>query len=192
LKLDFEWKLYTHDQPADLGKRLLAHGFKGDELEALMVADIKDLSAETWTKDISAVTPVTTAKGVDTIMEMENEIWEKDVSGIGKGMKYDLKHHRDHLSIFAVWQNGRVVSADWTHYLLPTSFASLWGGSTLRDYRHRGYYSVLLTVRAREARDRGFRFLQVDASPESQPILAKHGFRCLSYSVPYEYPKPVN
>jgi hypothetical protein len=35
----------------------------------------------------------------------------------------------------------------------------------------------LLAVRAREARQRGFRFLHVDASLESQPILAKHGFR---------------
>jgi GNAT superfamily N-acetyltransferase len=74
--------------------------------------------------------------------------------------------------------------------LLSTSFATLWGGSTLRQYRGRGFYTALLAVRAREARRRGFRFLQVDASPDSQPILARYGFRCLAYSTPYEW-KPA-
>lgn len=45
-----------------------------------------------------------------------------------------------------------MVSAAWTHYLPGTSFATLWGGSTLKQYRQRGYYSALLAVRAREAR----------------------------------------
>jgi GNAT superfamily N-acetyltransferase len=102
-------------------------------------------------------------------------------------MKYDLAHYTENLSVFAVWQDGQVVSTTWTHYMLSTSFATLWGGSTLKQYRKRGYYTALLAVRAREARERGIRFLQVDASSEIQPILTKHGFRCLAYSTPYEW-----
>jgi hypothetical protein len=80
-----------------------------------------------------------------------------------------------------------VVSAAWTHFLPATSFATLSGGSTLNVYRHHGFYTALLAVRAREARQRGFRFLQVNASPESQPILTKHGFQCLAYSTAYQW-----
>lgn len=187
LNTDFEWKLYTYDPPADLPQRLLAHGFTAGEPEALMVADIHDLPEAYWTMDVSAVQRVTTPAGVDEIVRMEREIWISEVTGFASGMKYDLEHNPDHLSVFAVWQDGRVVSAAWTDYLLSTSFATLWGGSTLKPYRSRGFYTALLAVRAREARQRGFRFLQVDASPDSQPILAKHGFRCLAYSTPYEW-----
>jgi GNAT superfamily N-acetyltransferase len=137
--------------------------------------------------DVSAVQPITTPTKVDEIVRMESEVWNDDISGFAKGMKYDLEHKPDHISVFAVWKNGRVVSAAWTHYLLSTSFATLWGGSTLQQYRKHGFYTALLAVRAREARQRGFRFLQVDASPNSQPILAKYGFRCLGYATPYEW-----
>ena len=191
LKVDFEWKLYDYDQPADLGERLIRNGFKPDEPEALMVADMDDLPKEYWTMDVSMVKRVTTAEEVDEIVRMESEVWDHDVTGFAKGMKHDLVHYPDHLSVFAVWMDGRIVSAAWTHYLIPTSFASLWGGSTLKEYRKRGYYTSLLAVRAREARQRGYRFLQVDASPDSQPILAKHGFHCLGYSTAYEW-EPTN
>lgn len=190
LKLELEWKVYSQDQPANLDDRLLAYGFIADEPEALMVASMNDLPADYWTMDVSSVSRVITPEGVDEIVRMESEVWTENVSGFARGMKYDLEHHRDHLSVFAVWQDGRIVSAAWTHYLLSTSFATLWGGSTLKEYRKRGYYTDLLAVRAREARERGFRFLQVDASPESQPILAKHGFRCLGYSRAFTFKEP--
>src|SRR5215469_16028624 len=40
----FEWKLYSYDQPADLGQRLHAAGFvRGDE-ESLMIAEVAELA----------------------------------------------------------------------------------------------------------------------------------------------------
>jgi len=78
--------------------------------------------------------------------------------------------------------DGQIVSAGWTYYYPPTQFARLLGGSTLPDYRKRGYYTALLVTRVREARQRGCRFLTLDASPMSRPILEKHGFQCLEFS----------
>lgn len=192
LNVDFEWKYYSHDQPADLPQRLLAHGFKADEPEALMVADLNDLPEDFWTMDVSFVSRVTTPHEVDEIVRMESEVWGQDISGFAAGMKYDLEHFPDHISVFAIWKDGRIVSAAWTHYLVSTSFATLWGGSTLENFRRKGYYTALLATRAREARERGYRFLQVDASPNSQPILAKHGFRFLGYSTPFEWKPEKN
>ena len=187
LKIDFEWKYYSYDKPEDLPDRLIAHGFKPEEPEALMIADINDLPAEFWTMDVSYIDRITAPESVDEIVVMESEVWGKETSGFASGMKFDLENHPDNISVFAIRQNGKIVSAAWTHYLPGTSFATLWGGSTLKEYRKRGYYSALLALRAREARQRGYRFLQVDASPDSQPILAKNGFRCLAYSTPYEW-----
>ena len=188
LNSEFEWKYYAHDKPADLAQRLLAHGFTTEgELEAIMVAEMAALPESYWTMDVSAVSRITTPEGVDAIVRMESEVWHEEVSGFSKGMKYDLGHHPDRLSVFAVWDGDRVVSAAWTHYLVPTSFATFWGGSTISEYRKHGFYTALLAVRAREARERGYQFLQVDASPESRPILEKHGFRCVTMSTPYEW-----
>ncbi len=190
LGAEFEWKLYSYDTPVDLSTHLKAHNFVPGQPEALMVADISDLALEFWSVDTRMVRRVQNPAEVDAIIEMENEVWGEDLSRTGEGLKHDLLHYPDQLSIYTVWDGGRVVSAAWTWFLRPTSFASLWGGSTLKEYRKRGYYRALLAARAREARSRGVQFLQVDASPDSQPILANNGFMCLCYSTPYEW-KPV-
>ncbi len=41
---DFEWKLYDHDSPADLGERLRAAGFVAEEPETLLVAHAEPLA----------------------------------------------------------------------------------------------------------------------------------------------------
>lgn len=187
LNTDFEWIYYSYDLPTDLPKRLLAYGFTAKGPLALMVANIDDLPEDYWRRDVSIVQRITTSEGVDEIMRMQGEVWDGDLSGFARGLKMDLEHHPANLSVIAVWQDGRVVSAAWTHFLSSASFATLSGGSTLMAYRHRGFYTALLAVRAREARQRGFRFLQVNASPDSQPILTKHGFRCLAYSTAYKW-----
>jgi predicted acetyltransferase len=70
----------------------------------------------------------------------------------------------------------------WIRFHPPTQFASLWGGSTLPAYRKHGLYTAVLAVRAQEARRRGYRFLTIDASPMSRPIVEKHGFQFLTYA----------
>lgn len=64
-------------------------------------------------------------------------------------------------------------------------FASLWGGGTIPAWRQRGVFRSLVAYRAEIARDRGFRYLQVDASPASRPILQRLGFVELAKTTPY-------
>jgi GNAT superfamily N-acetyltransferase len=68
-----------------------------------------------------------------------------------------------------------------------TEFASLWGGGTVPEWRGRGIYRATVAYRARIAARRGYRFLQVDASDDSRPILARLGFSGLSSTTPYNY-----
>jgi hypothetical protein len=46
-------------------------------------------------------------------------------------------------------------------------------------------YRALVAHRARLAAERGFRYLQVDATPYSRPILARLGFAQLTTTTPY-------
>ena len=190
-EIPFEWKVYDHDKPEDLRQRLQARGFVMEDPEALVVLDLQEAPDVYWTSDISCVERVTDLEGVRGVRQLEEDVWGDDHAWIEKRLAHDLQTMPDLLSVFAVRADGRIVSAAWMYYHPPSRFASLWGGSTLPDYRKRGYYTALLAARAREARDRGFRFLTVDASPMSRPILEKLGFQFLGFSTPCVW-KPEN
>jgi predicted acetyltransferase len=76
------------------------------------------------------------------------------------------------------------------YYHPHSQFADLWGGSTLPNCRGRGLYTAVLAARVQEAVQRGYRFLTIDASPMSRPIVARHGFRLLTYAHACEWKRP--
>jgi GNAT superfamily N-acetyltransferase len=69
-----------------------------------------------------------------------------------------------------------------------TDFASLWGGGTFPAWRGRGVFRSLVAYRAALASARGFRYLQVDATPDSRPILQRLGFVELATTTPFTHP----
>ena len=191
LGVPFEWKVYDHDRPADLRQRLAARGFVIEDPEALLVLDMEEAPDFYESMVVpDAVVRVTAPAGVEEIRRMEEEVWQTPHDWLRERLVRDLEATPDLISIFAVPSEGRTVSAAWIYYHPPSQFASLWGGSTLPAYRGRGYYTALLVARAREARRRGYRFLTVDASPMSRPILEKRGFQFLGYSTPCQWSPP--
>ena len=184
LNMRFEWKVYDHDRPADLRERLRQRGFSVDDPEALMILDLEHAPEFYWTMKLPHIDHITEPEGLEGIICMEDEVWGTDHAWMRDLQGKDLVEHPHLLSVYAVPADGRVVSAAWMYYHPPSQFASLWGGSTLPAYRKRGFYTALLAVRAREARRRGIRYLTIDASPMSRPILEKHGFQFLEFSTP--------
>ena len=87
------------------------------------------------------------------------------------------------------------IAAGRVEFHLGTEFASLWGGGTLPAWRRRGVFRALVAHRATLASARGFRYLQVDASPDSRPILERLGFVELATTTPFMHawdPMPVD
>ena len=76
----------------------------------------------------------------------------------------------------------RPPAAAWIRYYPDSRFAELYGGATLPAHRGKGLYKALVQARAKEARERGIRFLVVDTSPMSGPILQRHGFVFLTHA----------
>jgi GNAT superfamily N-acetyltransferase len=66
-----------------------------------------------------------------------------------------------------------------------TEFATLWGGGTLEPWRGRGIYRAVVAYRANLASARGCRYLQVDASDDSRPILERLGFVAVTTTTPF-------
>jgi hypothetical protein len=183
LGLPVMWKVFNHDRPSDLPQRLAAHGFKIDKPESLMILDIQDAPDFYWSMVLSEpIKRITDAAGIEGIVRMEEEVWQCPEDTLRQRLLHIQETDPERMSLFAVPLDGRTVSAAWVYYYPSTQFASLLGGSTLPEFRKRGYYTSLLVTRVREARQKSYRFLTVDASQMSAPVLAKHGFQCLGFS----------
>jgi GNAT superfamily N-acetyltransferase len=79
------------------------------------------------------------------------------------------------------------VSSARIEYLPGMDFAGLWGGTTLPQWRRRGYYRALIGYHAQLAADRGYRYLTVDALPTSRPILERVRFSWAATTTPYTW-----
>ncbi len=87
--------------------------------------------------------------------------------------------------MLAAEAGGRVVSAAWLVLKPGTEFGGLWGGSTPSQWRGRGLYRALVARRAALAAELGVRYLQVDASADSRPILERLGLLPVTTTTPY-------
>jgi len=76
-------------------------------------------------------------------------------------------------------------------FVRGTEFATLWGGATLPAWRGRGIYRATVAYRASLAARRGFRYVQVDASDASRPILERLGFVAVTTTTPFVWSSPA-
>ncbi len=180
-----EWKLYGHDQPPDLGKRLLAHGFEQDEQEGLLIMDLENLPTVYQQPIAGNVRRLTTPAEIHHVVQVNVQVYDEDFSWLQTQLEENLVAQPSYWAIYAAYVDGEPASAAWISFPEGSSFAGLWGGATIAKYRQRGLYTQLVAIRAQEAIQRGYRFLTVDASDMSRPILLKRGFELLTYTTPY-------
>lgn len=181
---DFEWKIYDYDQPMDLKERLAAHGFTVEEAEAIMVLDLEAAPAFLWQSVQHDVQPIRSAKKISDVLVIEEQVWNEDFSWLANYLSETLSRYPEQMSVYVAYVEEQPASAAWIYYPKQSQFASLWGGSTLSQFRKQGLFTALLATRAQEAKSRQVRYLTVDASPMSRPILERFGFGVIAYSYP--------
>ena len=184
---NFEWKLYDYDQPSDLKERLAASGLLVEEAEAIMVQDLEDAPPLFWQPVHHQVQRITDPGQIVDVLSVEQQVWEEDFSWLGKYLGETLRRYPEQMSVYVAYVDGQPASAAWTYFPKHSQFASLWGGSTVSSLRGKGLYTALLAVRAQEAKERQVRYLTVDASPMSRPILEKFRFEKIAYSYPCKW-----
>ncbi|MBI3941570.1 MAG: N-acetyltransferase [Chloroflexi bacterium] len=184
---NFEWKVYDRDTPEDLKERLKTYGFEPEGPEALMVLDMTEMPQMLQQPITHDIRRITDPARIGDVVTVEKQVWQKDEDRLGRRLQAELQQHPESLSVYVAYVDGKPASAAWINFHEQSQFASLWGGSTIAAYRKRGLYTALLAVRAKEALSRGARFLTVDASPMSRPILEKHGFKLLTFTHPYNW-----
>jgi len=182
----FSWKVYDHDKPHDLGKRLIKQGFVSHEREAIMVLDLKNVQPNLLVPVDTDIRKIVRREQLQDVIRVEEQVWGRDFAWITERMG-DYLELPGYLSVYVAYVDNEPVCTGWTYFYQDGLFAGLWGGSTITAYRGQGLYSAILAVRVQEAVRRGYRFLTIDASPMSQPILSRRGFTLLTYARDYDW-----
>jgi GNAT superfamily N-acetyltransferase len=182
-----EWKLYSHDRPADLPERLKAAGLHPEPAETLLVAEIADLDLPVAAPAGVRTVTVDDAAGVDTMLAVHNAVFGPGsvYPSVVEAVRTALELRPRPIEAVVAWAGDVAASAGRVEFHDGTDFASLWGGGTLPAWRGRGVFRALVGHRAMLARDRGFRYLHVDALPASRPILERMGFHPLAETTPW-------
>ncbi|MBW0135994.1 GNAT family N-acetyltransferase [Pseudonocardia abyssalis] len=180
LGVAWEWKHHSHDPVDDLPERLLAAGFTAGGPETLLVAEAAALPVDAPPPAGVELVPVVDAAGVDALVAVHDAVFGGDHSAVGR----TLLRSAGVEAVLAV-ADGGPVSAGRIEFVPGTEFAGLWGGGTLPGWRGRGVFRALVAFRAARAVARGYRYVQVDATADSRPILLGLGFSELATTTPY-------
>jgi hypothetical protein len=182
----FEWNVYAHDRPSNLPARLVANGFEPDDPGAVMVLDLQAAPPALLQPVTADVRRVIHRDQLADVVKVEEPVWGGNFDWIRQRLADHLAIP-GYLSVYVAYVEGQPACTGWIYFHPHSHFATLWGGSTVPEYRQRGLYTAVLATRVQEAIQRGYRFLSIDASPMSRPIVAKHGFRLLTYAYSYEW-----
>ena len=186
----FAWRVYDADQPEDLGARLECAGLHLSYTSELMIAQVADVprgvDLPTGTSLVSANDPT----GIERLIEVHERVFELDHSQLRRSLLAQLANAPEKRELFVVMAGDVPVASARVDFLPDREFASLWGGSTLREWRGRGLFRALVAHRADAAASRGYRYLYVTASSQSRPVLERLGFASFGSVVTFMWEPP--
>lgn len=184
-KRNFEWKTYSTDSPSDIGMRLIEHGFVPAEAETFMALDL--LLVPSVPPQSITVTDVTEEGGICDAITVQEQVWGQNFDGQFAYLLNMKRLSPEMISIYVVYVEGTPVASAWIIFTPNSPFGGIWGGSTLEAFRGQGYYTAMLNARIAEAKARGKRYLIIDASDMSRPIVTKYGFQVIAQTIGYHY-----
>jgi GNAT superfamily N-acetyltransferase len=186
----FEWKSHGHDRPSDLPDRLRAAGLLSDPEETVLVAPVVAIARAPALPPSVALREATADDDLVRVAAMEERIWHEETPWLAPMLAAWRALDPVAFRIVMAESGDRVISAAWMHVARGTPFARLHGAATLPEWRGRGVYRALVDQRARFAAQQGCRYLQVDASDASRPILERLGFTALATTTPFRWSPP--
>jgi GNAT superfamily N-acetyltransferase len=173
-RAELQWKVFGHDHPSDIGRRLASAGFELDPPETFMVLALANYAISHTMPGGVEIRRVSDTAGLRDFVAVgenafgRNESWRFDA--------YGPRLADPTLGIFVAYAEGRPVCAGRLELPKARIFCGIWGGGTVPAFRSRGIYTGLVHARAKEAARLGYRYLTVDARDTSRLILERLGF----------------
>jgi len=176
----FRWKVYSHDQPADLAGQLKARGFKPwEEVAAFMILDLSEfeLRYPSGFVYLRLKDPAQLQKELRPIMD---QVWTEGSDDLVRALADELRSCGDHVSIYVAKQAGETVASGVLRFGERFTMGGLFGGATIPPVRGQGLYRGIVSSRVEAARELGADYLYTEAGSMSRPILERLGFKDLS------------
>jgi GNAT superfamily N-acetyltransferase len=181
----FEWQLLGYDQPADLGQRLVRAGFVPDEEEVLLFAESAGVPQDVPPPDGIRLIEVRDAAGVEAATATQEDL----VPGSPRRARHVSRMLAgladDRVGLVLALAGDEPVCSAVVAFGPGPDFAGLYTAATRTDWRGRGIYRAIVAYRVRLAAARGFRYLRVDTTTMSRPILRGLGFEPVSATTTY-------
>ncbi|GAA5532085.1 hypothetical protein Dalu01_00463 [Deinococcus aluminii] len=183
----FEWKTCGHDAPADLPRRLTAHGLQAEDPETVMVGDTWRLAQAVRLPDRVVLRRIDNQPNPypDVVRAARaQELAFGHPFGAQDFMRR-IEKSGGRVELWVAETPEEVVCVGRLEVVPNTEFAGLWGGGTLPQWRGQGLYRALTAARARSALERGVRYLHSDCTEYSRPILERSGLLPITTTTPY-------
>lgn len=195
------WKVYGHDEPAELGAALTAAGGESEDHATLYMAQVAQVCAQLAgdKADISLVAG-STRTDVMRAQAVWVDVWPESAAEQrvwGEVYAYALDQLADSTpdqqgAMFWAASNpstteAPAIGAGYMIHGPGTPVALLCGGAVREAYRGQGVYKALLKARAEWALSRGAKFIAIEASPLSAPIVEALGFEPITSLVFYKF-----
>jgi GNAT superfamily N-acetyltransferase len=166
------WRVYEHDQPAELSECLAEEGFEADQPGTLMIFDLANQIPAPVGPDIEI-------RRVTTIEDLHGFIAASEVA-FGHEMSWWLDAFSNclgdpDLALYNALVSGQPVASARLELGSP-NFGLLFGGGVSPAHRRQGLYRALVGARAQEAKRWGCSYLATEARETSRPILQNLGF----------------
>ncbi len=180
-----EWKTRGHDHAPGLHDALVANGFEPEEPESIMVGEARALAVDAALPDDVTLRRVHLEHDVRAMSTMQDRVFGDEVSEARVRELLNRLESGDGLQLWVAEANGEIISAGRLEPTFGTSFAGLWGGATVPEWRGKGIYRALTAARAMAALALGKTLLHSDSTEFSRPILERSGLVKVSTTTPY-------
>jgi len=192
---EVEWKSRGHDHLPGLHEQLEYRGFHAGETETVMAGPVEAaIRIGTDMPDSYRVERADTETAVREAETLAGRVFGTSPERSRRKAEELVARFRRSPASFETWvvrdPSGQVVCSGRADFIDATSFVTLWGGACDEEHRGRGLYRAITTARAQSAASRGKKYLQVDCTRYSRPILERAGLTALTTTTPYIWTRP--
>ena len=184
------WKPRAHDAAPGLYEALIAEGFEPEDTRAIMVGEAKSLVIDEGLPEGVRLRQITEDEDIQAFSVMVDKSY-----GLNRAEQYarrlsGLIAGDTGVEIWAAEADGKIIGGGRLDPVPGTDFAGLWSGGILPEWRGKGIYRALTSVRARSALAMGKNLIQCDCSVYSRPILERSGLVKVSETTPHLWQRP--
>ncbi len=180
-----EWKTRGHDRAPGLHDALVRNGFVAEEPESIMIGEAAVLAVDCPLPAGVSLRQVTSEADVRALGAMQEAVFGGEFADEMAEALLRRLDFGDGMELWVAEAGGEIVSSGRLEPVADSEFAGIWGGATLPEWRGRGIYRALTSVRARSALRLGKRLIHSDSTEHSRPILERAGLVKVSTTTPY-------